>query len=91
MPGQGVEGRQRCDSAERAGENAGEETDGLRQCFGTAIGLGDKEGGAAQLVRDVSRNQSFGHVVKAGDGDVVSARAQGRERAFHRRMAQHTL
>src|SRR5580692_3643519 len=91
LPRQGVKGGKRGNASQRAGENAGEKTNRFRQRLRATVRFCDKECGAAQFVRDIGRYKRFGHVVQTGYGNAIGARAQGRECAFHRRMAQHTF
>src|SRR6266404_1126946 len=91
LPRERVERRQRGDAAERAGENGGEEAQRVGQGLRAAIGIGDKEGRAAQLVRDVRGDHRFCDVVQTGQRNMLAARAQCGDCAVHRRMAQHSF
>ena len=88
LPGESVEGGEGCDSAECAGEDAGEEAESFGEGFGAFVGFGDEVGGAAEFVGDVGGDEGFGDVVQAGERDVIAAGAQCGERCVHRRMAQ---
>jgi hypothetical protein len=66
LPRERVEGGKRCDAAERAGENAGEEAERFGEGFSAFVGLGDEVSGAAEFVRDVGGDEGFGDVVEAG-------------------------
>ncbi len=65
LPRERVERGERRDTAERAGENAGEEAEGFCERFGALVGFGDEIGWTAQFVRDIRDNQSFRDVMQS--------------------------
>src|SRR5260370_40211167 len=75
----------------RSWKNAAEEAQRFRERFGAAIGIGHEKCRTPQLVRQISRNESLGDVVQAGDRDMARAGAQSGECALHRRMAKDGL
>ena len=89
LPGEGVEGRERGDIGSTTRKNAEEKSQRIRKRFSAAIGIRDKEGRAAQLVREVGGDQRFGDIVQAGKRNVIGASAQFRKRSVQTGMAQH--
>ena len=91
FPGKSVERRECRDATHRPWKDAAEKAQRFRECFGATIGIRDKKSRTPQFPRQVGRNESFGDIVQAGDGDVTRARTQSGQRALHRLMAKDGL
>ena len=91
FPGEHVKRRQCGHAAGRPRKNALEEAHRIDQRFRPPVRRGHKKRGPPQFVRHIRRGQRLGHVVQTGKRHTIAARVQRRERAIHRRMAQHRL